>query len=463
MSELLRQVRAAGRLCAVDRARPATRYATTPEGDYLAYQVIGDGPRDVLVAMTGGLPIDLIWDEPVVAAALRRLAALGRLIMFDPRGFGASGRVQPRSLPASQTWMDDIGTVLDAVESRRATIVCWGSPAVFSMLFAATYPERVERLVVCNAFARYAKSEETPWGMEAGQLEQTANWIRTMWGTGTVSRFLAPNLVRTPEQRAFWGLMERLSAPPDSGATLPGLLHASDVTAVLGSIQAPTLLITREADPYIDTRHSDYLAERIPDARLVRLPGNDHLPFAGDANRLLDEIERFVTGGSTDWVSERVLSTVLFTDIVDSTQQLSRLGDREWRSRLDIYDDTVAGLLPRFRGRLVAGTGDGTLATFDGPARAVNCAQAITEAVSGLGLGLRAGLHTGEIEIRGDDVAGLAVHVAARVCALASAGEILVTRTVTELVAGSGLSFEPHGSHQVKGIDGEVVVFRVAR
>jgi class 3 adenylate cyclase len=445
----------------VHERAPRTRYARTAEGDYLAYQVVGEGARDLVLVLSGGAPADLVWEEPATATGLQRLASLGRLVLFDPRGFGSSSRVGVRTLPGLQTWMDDIGTVMAAVNSDRATLLSWGAPALFAMLFAATYPERVERLVLINAFARYVRSPDSPWALDESRLEEHTSMIREAWGSGAVAAFLAPNLVRTSEQRRRWARLERLSATPDVGAALPSLVHASDVTSVLPTIQAPTLLVTRDHDAYVPTQHSDYIAQRIGDARVVRLAGPDHLPFAGDTSELLDVIEEFVTGGPAGWVPERVLSTVLFTDIVGSTDQVARLGDAQWRRLLDAYDDTVDLVLSRFRGRRVTSTGDGTLATFDGPARAVQCAQAIHAAVRDLGLQLRAGLHTGEIEIRGDDVAGMAVHLAARVCALAGAGEVLVTRTVTDLVVGSGLAFQEHGRHRLKGIPGQTVLFRV--
>ena len=439
---------------------PETRLAQTVEGAYLAYQIVDGGPLDLVFTVNGGLAVDLIWDEPAIRAFFGRLATFSRVITFDPRGFGSSGRVDPERVPAIQTWMDDIGTVMDTAGVEQAALMSWGESALAAMMFAATYPRRVRSLVLINGYARYLRSDRCPWGLPAESLTTYADTIRRLWGTGDITAFVAPSLVHDEEGRRHWGRAERLSATPDV-AVVPHAFMASDVTDILPSIQAPTLVVSRRGDPHVHQEHSRYLAGRIPHATHVELDGDDHIPFSGDGEGLLDEVQEFLTGVRPVPILDRLLATVLFTDIVGSTEEATRLGDRRWRRVLDEYDDLVRRALDRFRGRHVKSTGDGTLATFDGPARAVECARAIRDAVSGLGIEIRAGLHTGEIESRGDDVAGLAVHVAARVAERAGAREILVSRTVPDLVAGSGIEFDERGEHELKGVTGSWRLFAV--
>jgi class 3 adenylate cyclase len=432
---------------------PQTQYVPAPEGGYLAYQVVGEGPVDVVLPMNGGFPIDLIWEEPTIGGSLRRLATFSRVIAFDPRGFGSSGRVDPQSVPAVQTWMDDIRTVMDAADSEQACLLSWSLSALSVMLFAATYPRRVSSLVAVNAFARFLRNDECTWGMPKDQFLVYLAAIEEAWGTGEVSRILAPSLIRSEDALIRWARAERLSATPDM-VVVPRAFMESDVTSVLSAIQAPALVISQRADRFIRPEHSRYLANQIPGARLVELEGKDNFIFAGNTAEVLDEIETFLTGVRPTRVLDRVLATVVFTDIVGSTQHAERLGDRRWKETLNDYDDAVHRELERFRGLYIKSTGDGTLATFDGPARAIEATRAIREAVKVLGIEIRAGLHTGEIEVRGDDVAGLAVHIAARVLGQALGGEVLVSRTVTDLVAGSGINFEDRGDHRLKGVPG---------
>jgi class 3 adenylate cyclase len=440
---------------------PPTRYTRTAEGAYLAYQVSGDGPLDVVLPITGSAAVELIWEEPGFSGFVSRLASLARLITFDPQGFGSSGRLKADAVPAIQTWKDDIGTVMDAVGSERAALLSWGESTGATMFFAATHPERTVSLVLINAYARFARSEETPWGLPAEMIRPYVAAIQDVWGTGACIEALAPTMVQTDEDRRHWARIERLTASPDVLAASTSAVMESDVTEVLSAIQAPALVISRTGDRHVRYEHGGHVARHIPGARFVELPGDDHLPFAGRTDQILDEVEEFLTGTRPSQVLDRLLVTVLFTDIVGSTQQVARLGDRQWRESLDRYDALVQRQLERFRGRHVNTTGDGTLATFDGPARAVECARAIAETVRGLGMDIRAGLHTGEIEARGENVAGMAVHIAARVSALAGAGEVLVSRTVTDLVTGSGIEFEDRGDHQLKGVPGAWQLFSV--
>jgi class 3 adenylate cyclase len=391
---------------------------------------------------------------------MHRLASFSRLITFDPRGFGSSGHIDSRAVPAIQTWTDDIHTVMDAAGSDRAAVLAFGENGLSAMLFAATNPQRVTSLVLINAFARYQRSEDCPWGMPAQSIPAYTQAVRDSWGTGAVLQVLAPSLARNAEAVRRMGRNERLSATPDS-SMIPRAFWESDVTEVLKAIQAPTLAITRTGDHHVRPEHGRYLADRIVGAKLVELTGDDHWPFAGRSDEILDEVEEFVTGARPSPVLDRVLATVLFTDIVSSAERATELGDRQWREVLDRYDDLAGRHLERFRGRQIKTTGDGTLAVFDGPARAVECARALSQAVTQLGFDIRAGLHTGEIETRGDDVSGVAVHIAARVLGLGGPGEVLVSRTVTDLVVGSGIAFEDRGDYQLKGVPGSWRIFAV--
>lgn len=430
----------------------STRYARTSEGSYLAYHVSGEGPIDLVIPITGSASIELIWEEPSVSGFISRLSSFSRLITFDPRGFGSSGRLDADAVPALQAWKDDIGTVMDAVGSERAAFFSWGDSAGATMFFAAAYPERTTSLVLFNAYARYARSDETPWGLPAEQIRSYVAAIQDLWGTGQCIEALAPTMVRSEAGRRHWGRIERLTASPDVLAAATRAVMESDVTHVLSAIQAPTLVISRQGDRHVRSEHSRHIASRIQGAQFVGLPGDDHLPFAGRTGEVLDEVEAFLTGVRPLPVLDRVLVTVLFTDIVGSTEHVARLGDRHWRESLNRYDEVVQRQLERFRGRYIKTTGDGTLATFDGPGRAIECPRAIAVSVRDLDIEIRAGLHSGEVELRGEDVSGMAVHVAARAAAKAGFSEVLVSSTVKDLVAGAGLEFEDLGAHELKGV-----------
>ena len=440
---------------------PETRYAVSDPGGYRAYQVTGEGPIDLVVPMNGRFPIDVIWDEPAIRSGLERLASFSRLIVLEPRGFGSSARVDPDVVPAVQTWMDDLGVVMDTVDSSKAAFLSFGESALAVMLFAATYPQRVASLVLVNAYARYLRSVECPWGLPPERMDAYAAATKRSWGTGAIVETLDPSLVPDDAARRRWARAERLSGPPDVATAISRAFMESDASDVLPSIQAPTLVMTRQGDRHVRPQHGAYLASRIAGARLVELDGDDNFFLAGRADDVLDEAQTFITGARPSSVLDRVLATVLFTDIVDSTSRAARLGDRGWRDSLNRYDELVQRELSAYRGRYVNTTGDGTVATFDGPARAIECGRSILTAVRDLGFEVRAGLHTGEIETRGNDIAGIAVHVAARVSSIASASEVLVSRTVTDLVAGSGIQFEDRGEHELKGVPGTWKLFAV--
>ncbi|MGA2521728.1 MAG: adenylate/guanylate cyclase domain-containing protein [Acidimicrobiales bacterium] len=439
----------------------ATRYTTTAEGTYLAYQVSGTGPMDLVIPVTGSAAVELIWDEPVFSEFVSRLASLFRLITFDPRGFGSSGRLDPHSIPAVQTWKDDIASVMDATGSERAAFLTWGEAAGATMFFAATHPERTTGLVLINAYARYTRSDATPWGLPAEHVPTYVGAIKDLWGSGRCFEMVAPSLVPTDDAAARWGRVERLTATPDVLEAATRAVFDSDVSRVLPTIQAPTLVVSRRGDRHVRHEHGGHVASLIPDAKLVELPGDDHIPYAGDVVELLDEVETFLTGVRPKPLLDRVLATVLFTDIVGSTERLAAVGDRRWRGVLDEHHAVIRRNLERFHGAEVNTTGDGFLATFDGPARALYCACAIRDEVRTLGIEIRAGLHTGEVERHGADLAGLAVHIGSRVAAAAAAGEVLVSRTVKDLVTGSGIVFDDRGERALKGVPGTWQLYAV--
>ena len=439
----------------------STCYTTTSEGTYLAYQVSGDGPIDLVMPVTGSAGMELTWEEPSFSAFVSRLASFSRLVTFDPRGFGSSGRLDPKAIPAVQAWKDDIVSVMDAVGIDRASLLAWGEASGATMFMAATCPERTRSLVLVNAYARYTRSDDNPWGLPADALSSFLGSIKDMWGTGGCFAFVAPSLVPTAVARRQWARIERLTATPDVLEAATRAVFESDVSEALPAIQAPTLVLSRQGDRHVRYEHGQRIASLIPDARFVTLPGDDHIPFAGGTDALLDEVEEFITGVRPRPIVDRVLSTILFTDIVGSTERAVSEGDRRWAALLESHHRIVRGELSRFRGREVVTTGDGFLATFDGPARAIRCACAIRDGVQALGLQVRAGLHTGEVEMAGDDIRGIAVHVGARIGAAARSNEVLVSHTVKDLVAGSGIEFGDRAEHELKGVPGSWRLFAV--
>jgi class 3 adenylate cyclase len=421
---------------------PETRYARS--GDVrIAYQVTGSGPLDLVFVPGFVSNLDLIWESPVQAQFLSRLAAFSRLILFDKRGTGLSDRMA--GIANLETRMDDVRAVMDAERRDRANLVGVSEGGPMSLLFSATYPERAQALVLYGSYARHPT-------ISANNISQHVEMIDRAWGTGEyIMRFMLPSRATDETFRRFAARWERQGASPSAASAIIRMNSEIDARHILPTIRVPTLVLHRVGDPRVTVDAGRYLATRIPGAKYVELPGNDHAPFdIGD--RLADEIEEFLTGSRTDAEPDRVLATVMFTDIVDSTKRASELGDRQWRSLLDRHDAAVRQQLARFRGREVKNLGDGFLATFDGPARAVRCASAISETVQPIGIAVRSGLHTGEIELKEADIGGIAVHIAARVAEFAGAGEILVSSTVRDLVAGSGLSFQDRGTHEAKGL-----------
>jgi class 3 adenylate cyclase len=434
---------------------PETRYAKTADGVHVAYQVWGDGPFDLVVVRDPSFPVDLIWEEPSLVAILERLGGLARNIWMDARGAGSSDALTLEALPNLDTWNDDLNAVMTAAGSSRAALAGIGAAGCPTMFFTASFPERVSALILFNAYARFVRGGGYPCGLPPEMRDRYVDLVRRAWGTSATLDVLAPSM-KGNERWCRWFLRSQRLGTSGTGAGyfFETVMADTNVLDVLASIQAPTLVLHRRQNPHIRVEHGRYLAEHIPGCNYKELPGSDHAFCAGDTGALVDEIEEFLTGVRPAPPTERVLATVLFTDIVGSSQRASEIGDRAWRALLDAHDAIVRAHLERYRGREVKTTGDGVLATFDAPARAIRCACAIREAITGLGLELRSGLHTGEIELRGNDVTGIGVVIGQRVSAFAGPNEVLVSRTLTDLVAGSGIDFEDRGEHALKGVPG---------
>lgn len=438
------------------RSLPATRYARSGSVR-IAYQVIGKGPLD-LVFVPGFISnLDHAWDEPILATFLGRLASFSRLILFDKRGTGLSDRIG--DLPTLEERMDDVRAVMDAVGSERAALFGISEGGAMAMLFAATYPERTQALTLYATYAHYPT-----WVVPDDKLEAVVARMDELWGSGELVGMFAPTRVNDAHFKAWWARFERLGGSPSAAVNLARMNSEIDIRQLLHTIRVPTLVMHRQGDTRVNVEAGRYLAERIPNARYLELPGVDHLLWSGDATAIADEIEEFLTGHRHDVEPDRVLATVLFTDIVGSTKRAGDIGDRLWRSVLDQHDALARREVGRFRGREIKNTGDGFLVTFDGPARAVRCAEALIASVGTLGLQVRAGVHTGEIELRADDdIGGIAVHIASRVASVAGPGEIVVSSTVRDLVAGSNLIFVDRGYSRLKGVAEEIRLYSSAR
>ena len=437
---------------------PETRYAKSGDVN-IAYQVVGSGSRDLVVVPGWVSNIDVFWEEPSFARLLTRLASFSRLIIFDKRGTGLSDRVG--DMPSLEVRMDDVRAVMDAAGSPQAALFGYSEGAAMCALFAATYPSRATALVMGGGFARRVVAPDYPWGATAEQLMAFIEHIERDWGGPVGIEGRAPSMAHDERYRQWWARCLRSSASPAAAATLIRMNSEIDIRHVLPAVRVPTLVLHSMNDRVIDVGAGRYMAEHIPGAKFVELRGIDHVPWGCDADRIADEIEDFLTGARHSVEPDRVLATVLFTDIVGATERAARLGDRGWHDLLDSHHALIRSELVHFRGREIDNAGDGFLATFDGPARAVRCACAISNGVRALGLEIRAGLHTGECELMGDKLGGIAVHTGARVAARATSGEVLVSSTVKDLVAGSGLSFENRGVQDLKGIPGEWRLFAV--
>jgi len=443
-------------------ARPGTSYARTEDGAHIAYQVTGHGPIDVVFMPWWWNNLDSQWDDPLITHFLDRLASFSRLIVFDMRGVGLSDPASLQDLPTLERWMDDAKAVLDAVGSSQAMVIGHGDGGLVAMLFAATYPARTSGLVLVDAYALLV-SDDSYEGWDREGLDVVLTGFEDFWGTGAPGwvEMVAPSHAESEEFREQLARLERQSVSPGAAAAMQLVIGHLDVRPILQAISAPTLVLAHRDNLYMPAHFGRYLAEHIPAATMIELEGADHLYWVGDADATLDEIEQFATGTRTPPRAERVLATVLFTDIAGSTRLAAELGDQRWGQVLEHHHELVRRQLERFRGHEVKVMGDGFLATFDGPARAIACACAIRDATRQVGLGVRAGLHTGEIEIGGSDIAGLAVHIGQRVSSLAEPGEVLVSRTVVDLVVGSGMQFADRGEHQLKGVPGQWRIFAV--
>jgi len=439
--------------------RPPVRYAMSGDIE-IAYQVLGEGPDVIWVA--GWLThLDVLWDHPGYRRFCEELASFSRLILFDKRGMGLSQRVRVGTL---EERMDDVRAVLDAVGSEQAVLVGVSEGGPLSMLFAATHPERTQALVLVGAEVKEETTDDWPWG-EATREEHEATMARVpeLWGAGGRGSVLFfPDDPDAEASNSWFARLQTASATPQDAVAFMDMGMEIDVRDVAPSIRVPTLILHRVEDPVCHVEAARFLAANIPSARYVELPGSVHIPWASGGDDILDEIREFLTGAREAPEPSRVLATVLFTDIVGSTERATELGDRRWREALEAHHATIRRELERFRGREIDTAGDGFLANFDGPARAIRCAVAAVDAVRPLGLEIRAGVHTGECEIVGDKLAGVAVHIGARVAGKAGPGEVLVSRTVHDLVAGSGLRFDDRGEFKLKGVQGEWRLYAVS-
>jgi class 3 adenylate cyclase len=430
--------------------RSEVRYARS-EDVHIAYQVVGDGPVDLVYSPGIWSNLEIMWEWPAWADYLDRLASFSRLILFDMRGVGLSDRGNQPPILELQT--EDIGAVMDAAGSKTAAIFGGARAGAMSILFAATHPERTQALVLYAPVAKTLASKDWPFGKSEQDQRRFVERFTAEMGTGENLDLQGPSF--DPVFKTWWARFERLVATPGAYEELAKIFTPLDVRQALPHIQAPTLVLHRTGDRISNLAQGRAVAEAIDGAMFVELPGDDHIPFLGNSDVLVDEVEEFLTGVRPMHETDRVLATVLFTDIVGSTERASMMGDKNWRGLLQQHHAIVRKELQRFRGHEVDTAGDGFLATFDGPARGIRCADSIRESLRGIGLEIRAGLHTGEVEIMGEGIGGIAVHIGARVAATAGPGEILVSSTVKDLVAGSGLTFEDRGSHRFKGVSDE--------
>jgi class 3 adenylate cyclase len=431
--------------------RTKTLYAR--DGDvHVAYQTVGDGPIDLVHAAGAFTHLDVLWEFPLYRRFCEQLASFSRLILFDKRGMGLSDHVHVGTL---EQRMDDVRAVLDAVGSEQAAVMGTSEGGPMCMLFAATYPERTRALILCGAEVKESISEDWPWGESTDEeFEQHMEGLADRWGSGRGIAVLAPSLADDERAKEWLGRLTMQSASPGTAEAFMRMAHDIDVRECLSAINVPTLIVHRAGDRTCNVHNGRYLAEHIAGARYIELDGVDHLPYV-DGDEIVAEIQQFLTGVRETVESDRILATIMFTDIVGSTQHAERVGDRRWRELLENHHAIVRQELERYRGRELDTAGDGFFAAFDGPARAIRCAQAVRRAVArAAGIEIRTGLHTGECERLGEKLSGIAVHIGARVAAHADPGEVLVSRTVKDLVAGSGIAFTDRGAHQLKGVSG---------
>jgi class 3 adenylate cyclase len=433
---------------------PGTHYAKTDDGAHIAYQVLGDGPPDIVYANSFMSHIELSWEYPPAASFYERMVSFGRLVLFDRRGTGLSDPIPGRFDIEDRS--ADLRAVIDAVDLKRPVLLGSSEGGATCAHFAALNPDRVAGLVLFSPLVVLVADEESPWAWSRQFYELFLDSIDTTWAdpTGANAVFPNPSLADDPHARAWYARYFRLSASPSLVHSVLDKIAASDVRPLLPMVRVPTLVLHRRDETWLRVEGSRYVASRIPGAKLVELPGSDHYIWEQNAAAVVEEIEEFLTGVRRDRDPLRSLKTLVFTDIVGSTERARELGDERWRRVLDRHEMLVRRQIERFGGQFVKSTGDGALATFDSPARAIRCSLAVRESLRGLDLRVRVGVHTGEVELRGKDVGGIAVHVGARVEEHAEPGDVLVSRTVVDLVAGSGIEFEDRGEHQLKGVPG---------
>jgi class 3 adenylate cyclase/pimeloyl-ACP methyl ester carboxylesterase len=430
-----------------------TRYAMN--GNLrVAYRASPEGERDIVVVPNWFTCCELLPELPSSQGWVEAMTSLGRLIFFDQPGTGASDPIELGALPTLEQWADSITSVLDDLGSREAVLVATNFAFAPAALFAATHPSRTTALVVLGGFA---DADGTPFAQD-----ETKAATIGMWGSGKIQHLSNPDMPWNEEIRATWARFERLAASPRTLAQMVPLAMETDVRALLPTVRVPTLVVQHSDDVFVPPAKGKYIADRIPDAKYIELPGRNFYYVVEPWRASFQEVAKFLTGHQAEMADDRVLATVLFTDIVDSTRRAAEMGDRDWHALLDAHDAVVRSQLARFRGREVNTSGDGFLAMFDGPQRAIRCAMAIRDAVQALGIKVRAGLHTGECEVRGEDIGGIGVHIGARVSAVAGANDVLVSSTLRDLVIGSGLEFEDRGAHELKGVPGEWRLFAVA-
>lgn len=437
---------------------PLTQY-TRVGNDRIAYQLLGDGPVDIVLTIGSVGHVDLKWDDPIFEDFHRRIATLGRLITFDGRGSGASDPLPPDTRFAWESWVEDLGAVMDAVGSARAVMVGALDAGPSAVMFAATQPERTVGLVIFNSSAKLVEAPDYPIGHPPQVADALLHLLKEKWGTPEMSAILYPERAEDQHFLHWFAKYLRASASPRVFAEHMDQVFRVDVREILPLVGVPTLVLNRRENPFVTIAQSKYVADMIPGARFVELPGRGSGVMGQHVEATVAALREFLTGAPTEPEPDRVLATVLFTDIGDSTQLAASIGDRRWRELLDRHDRAARAEVERFRGRLIKSTGDGILATFDAPTRALRCAFGIAEALRGAGIDVRAGIHTGEIELRGEDIGGIGVNIARRIADQATSREVVVTRTVRDLATGTDLSFEPRGAVNLRGVPGEWDLF----
>ena len=437
---------------------PRTKY-TKCGNVWIAYQVVGDGPIDLVYAQGWLSHLEYAWESPDYARFFRRIAGFSRLIRFDRRGMGLSDRdVGPSTL---EERVDDIRAVMDATGSERAALLGVSEGGYMSAMFAATHPERTAALILCGCYARQSWAPDYPWGRTPENRDAWNDMMEDQWGGPFDLDLAAPTMAEDEVARSWFGAYLRYSASPGAARALNNLSFEVDIRSIMPNVRVPTLVLHRAGDRWHSVHEAEYLADNIPDAKLVVLPGDDHMPWWGDQERLVGEIQEFLTGTRNSLPTERVLLTVLVTDIVGSTEKVAAIGDLKWKDVLQAHDGIVHREVRNFGGQEIKSTGDGFVLAFTGPTRAIQCARAIVQELSRLGVATRAGLHTGECERRENDLSGLAVHIASRICDSAPPNTILVSSTVKDLVVGSGISFTGQGAYSLKGVPGEWSLYAV--